>query len=50
MLTRLRRRLGHLLRWIAGVVAEVGGALNGGRSGDRSARKLYEKPRDDYRP
>ncbi|MEN8600859.1 hypothetical protein [Microbacterium rhizosphaerae] len=32
------------------VITQVGGALHGGRNADPSARKLYEQPRDQYRP
>lgn len=47
---RLMRRLGRVLAWVADVVTQVGGAVNGGRSADKYAAKLYEQPRDDYRP
>lgn len=50
MLKRLARALGRFLAWVADVVKQVGGALNDGRSGDTYATKLYEHPRDDYRP
>jgi hypothetical protein len=50
MLKRLARALGRFLVWVADVVKQVGGALNDGRSGDTYATKLYEHPRDEYRP
>jgi hypothetical protein len=50
MFARLLRGLGWLLLWVADVVKQVGGALNGGRGADTYATKLYEQPRDDYRP
>jgi hypothetical protein len=50
MLARRWRLLGIFLQWAAEVLKQVGGALNGGRSGDKLATKLYETPRDDYRP
>lgn len=50
MFTRLRHGLSHFVDWMAGVVKQVGGALNGGRNGDSSATKLYEQARDEYRP
>jgi hypothetical protein len=50
MLARLWRSLGRFSSWIAGFVMQVGGGLNGGRNADESAAKLYEQPRDDYRP
>jgi len=49
MLARLMRSLGRFLFWVADVVKQVAGALNGGRSGDKYAAKLYEQRRD-YRP
>jgi hypothetical protein len=50
MFVRLWRALGRFLAWVASVVKQVGGSLNGGRSGDEYAAKLYEQPRDEYRP
>jgi hypothetical protein len=50
MFTGLRRGLSHFAGWMAGVVRQLGGALNGGRNSDSSATKLYEQPRDEYRP
>jgi hypothetical protein len=50
MFVRLSRVLGRFLAWVAGVVKQVGGSLGGGRSGDEYAAKLYEQPRDEYRP
>ena len=50
MLVRLWRFPGVFLQWVAQVLQQVGGSLNDGRSGDRLASKLYEKPRDEYRP
>jgi len=47
---RLWRLLGRISSWIAGVVKQVGGGLNGGRNADEYASKLYEQPRDEYRP
>ena len=44
------RAIGRFLAWIADVVKQVGGALNGGRGADTYAAKFYEQPRDDYRP
>jgi hypothetical protein len=49
MLTRPMRSLGRFLVWVADVVRQVGGALNGGRGADKYAPKLYEQRRD-YRP
>jgi len=42
--------VGRFFRWVADVVKQVGGALNGGRSADASSSKLYEERRDEYRP
>jgi hypothetical protein len=50
MWARVWRSLGRFLAWIASVIMQTGGALNGGRNADPSARKLYEQPRDEYRP
>jgi hypothetical protein len=50
MFVRLWHALGRSLAWLAGVAKQVGGSLNGGRSGDVYAAKLYEQPRDGYRP
>jgi hypothetical protein len=50
MIGRIGHAVGVFLAWVARVVMRVGGALNGGRSADEYARKLYEQPRDDYRP
>lgn len=50
MLRRIVRSLGRFAAWIGGVITQVGGALHGGRNADPSARKLYEQPRDQYRP
>jgi len=44
------RAISRFLAWVAGVVRQVGGGLNGGRSSDTYATTLYEQPRDDYRP
>jgi hypothetical protein len=50
MSARLMRALGRFLPWVTEVVGQVGGALNGGRSADKYATKLYERPRDEYHP
>jgi len=50
MFARLMRSLGRFLFWVGDVVKQVGGALNGGRSADKYASKLYEQRRDGYRP
>jgi hypothetical protein len=50
MFARLMRSLGRFLAWVADVVKQVGEAANGGRAADTYATKLYEQPRDDYRP
>jgi hypothetical protein len=50
MFVRLWHALGRFLTWVAGVVKQAGGSLNGGRSGDEHAAKLYEQPREEYRP
>jgi hypothetical protein len=44
------RSLGRFLAWVADVVKQSGGAVNGGPSADTNANRLYEQPRDDYRP
>ena len=50
VMARLWRWLGRFSSWMAGVVKQVGGGLNGGRDADEYASKLYEQPRDEYRP
>jgi hypothetical protein len=50
MFTRAMRSVGRFLAWVAGVLTQLGGALNGGRGADRYANKFYEQPQDDYRP
>ncbi|NNC10749.1 hypothetical protein HII28_02460 [Planctomonas sp. JC2975] len=50
MFARLMHSLGRLRLRATDVLKQVGGALNGGRSADDYATKLYEQPRDDYRP
>lgn len=50
MFVRLSHALGRFVAWVAGVVKQVGGSLAGGRSGDEHAAKLYDQPRDEYRP
>ncbi|MHA7985064.1 hypothetical protein ACX9R5_04585 [Rathayibacter sp. CAU 1779] len=50
MIRRWGTAVGRAARWVAGVVALVGGAQNGGRSGDESAARMYRQPQDEYRP
>lgn len=49
MLKRILAAAARALREMAFVLTQTGGAANGGRSADPSARSLYEKPKD-YRP
>lgn len=50
VLKRILTGLGRVVQWVAAVVTQVGGAANGGRDADPSARSLYEEKKDDYRP
>ncbi|MGO4103100.1 hypothetical protein AB4Y63_04045 [Leifsonia sp. YAF41] len=49
MLKRILGRVGRAFQWFAAVITQVGGAANGGREADQSARSLYEEKKD-YRP
>lgn len=49
MLKRFLNVMGRVAKRLAFVFTQLGGAANGGRSADPSARSLYED-RDDYRP
>ena len=49
MFTRFLNVVGRAARRLAFVFTQLGGAANGGRSADPSARSLYED-REDYRP
>ena len=49
MLKRFLNVMGRFAKRLAFVFTQLGGAANGGRSADPSARSLYED-RDDYRP
>jgi hypothetical protein len=50
MFARALRFAGRFLVWVATVVTQLGGALTGGRGADTYANKLFQQPRDDYRP
>lgn len=47
---RVVQILGAVLARIARILMILIGSLNGGRSGDPSARSLYEPKKKDYRP
>ncbi|MBH0055076.1 hypothetical protein I6E74_12970 [Salinibacterium sp. SWN139] len=49
MFTRFLTVMGRVAKRLAFVFTQSGGAANGGRSADPSARSLYED-REDYRP
>lgn len=49
MVRRILCSVGRAMKWVASVLTQTGGAANGGRSADPSARSLYED-RKDYRP
>ncbi|MEV8254306.1 hypothetical protein AB0O95_10120 [Rhodoglobus sp. NPDC076762] len=52
MFTRFLNVMGRAAKRLAFVFTQLGGAANGGRSADPSARALYEDrdDREDYRP
>jgi hypothetical protein len=50
MLKSAAVRVGRAVFWLGRVIGQLGGALNGGRNADTSAAKIYERPRDEYRP
>lgn len=49
MFKRFLNLMGRVAKRLAFVFTQLGGAANGGRSADPSARSLYEE-REDYRP
>ena len=49
MLKKFLIRVGRAFHWVASVLTQVGGAANGGRDADTSARSLYEEKKK-YRP
>ncbi|GAA3886743.1 hypothetical protein GCM10022381_31050 [Leifsonia kafniensis] len=49
MFKRILVRVGRAFQWFASVITQLGGAANGGRDADPSARSLYEEKKD-YRP
>ncbi|WP_158000091.1 hypothetical protein [Salinibacterium sp. PAMC 21357] len=55
MFRRFLNVMGRVAKRLAFVFTQLGGAANGGRSADPSARSLYEdredrEDREDYRP
>jgi hypothetical protein len=49
MFRKILDGIARALHWIAAVLTQVGGAANGGRAADPSARALYEEKKE-YRP
>jgi hypothetical protein len=50
MAKRTRSWFASALAWFGRFISQLGGAFHGGHNADPSASKLYERPRDEYRP
>lgn len=50
MAKSVQEAVASALLWIGRTVSQLGGAFHGGHNADSSAAKLYEQPREPYRP